>query len=330
MTLTAELFTKSIQTTVTIQGTSSPSIAVPSTQTSVDGEAVQFAVSGHDPADTPVTLSAAQLPPGARFDSVTGEFSWEPNGAPAGTYPAEFAVINGLGQSSSATVEVEVVSGEPVLDKLIHGASRAEGACTPGSLATLRGTGFGKHVQLSLNGEPATVIAATAREITFQCPDLAPGTALYFQARHGDHSSNILDSVMTDAAPGIFSLDGSGAGQGIAYLGDSGMVLMLRSPDVPSQPATRRDQIAIAVTGLGLEAAQAPERLQVTIGESTVPVESVTAVAPGIWQVGVRVPEEAPLGLAVPLRLTLTSADGRILNSNAVAIALEARNEEDQ
>ncbi|MFN0168541.1 MAG: Ig domain-containing protein, partial [Bryobacteraceae bacterium] len=142
VTITATLSDQTIQTIVNIQGTSSPAITVPSTLTSIDGSAVQFEVSGSDPTDTPVTLSATRLPPGARFDSVTGEFSWEPNGAPTGTYPVEFEAMNGLGLSSSATVDVEVVSGEPVLDKLIHGATRKdEGACSPGSLATLRGTG---------------------------------------------------------------------------------------------------------------------------------------------------------------------------------------------
>jgi hypothetical protein len=113
---------------------------------------VQFEVSGYDPLDTPITLSATRLPPGARFDSASGQFSWDPSSAPGGSYPAEFAVMNGLGLSSSATVTVEVVSGEPMLDKLLHGATRkAEGACSPGSLARW-GERLDKDVQLSING----------------------------------------------------------------------------------------------------------------------------------------------------------------------------------
>ncbi|MFN0165739.1 MAG: putative Ig domain-containing protein [Bryobacteraceae bacterium] len=331
VTITATLFAKSTQTSVTIQGTSSPAIAVPGTLTSVGGTAVEFEVAGYDPTDTPVTLSATKLPPGALFDSVTGEFSWDPGGAPTGTYPVEFAAMNGLGLSSSSTVEVEVVPGEPALDKLIHGATRKhEGACSPGSLATLRGTGLGKEVQLSINGEPATVIAGSAREMTFQCPDLDPGTTLYFQAKRGMHSSNTLDSIMADAAPGIFSLDGSGGGQGIALLGDTGKVLMLRSPEVLSQPATRQDLISLLATGLGREAFDSPNRVHVLLGRFVVTAESITAAAPGIWQVVVRVPEEAPLGDAVPLRLVLARPGERTVDSNLVSIALEARNPEDR
>ncbi len=331
ITITATLFEQSIQTIVTILGTASPALAVPATLTSVGGAAVQFEVSAHDPADSPITLSATKLPPAARFDSVTGEFSWEPNGAPAGTYPVEFSVVNSLGLSSSASVDVEVVSGDPVLEKLIHAATRKEeAACSPGSLATLQGTGLGEDLQLSINGEPITVIAGSARETTFQCPDLAAGTALSLQVRRGLHSSNLLDSVMADSAPGIFALDASGGGQGVVMLGDTGKVLMLRSPEVLSQPATRQDLIAIAVTGLGPEAVDARGRLQVFIGQSLAPVESVIAAAPGIWQVVAKVPEEAPLGMSVPLRLTLSSADGGSRNSNIVSIALEARNLEDR
>jgi hypothetical protein len=81
---------------------------------------------------------------------------------------------------------------------------------------------------------------------------------------------------MAEAAPGIFSLDGSGIGQGVALLGDTEKVLMMRSPEVLSQPAVRQDLVSIPVTGLGRAAANFPDRIQVVFSQTVVPAEAVT------------------------------------------------------
>jgi uncharacterized protein (TIGR03437 family) len=293
----------------------------------VDGEAVHFQVSGDDAADSPVTLSVSKLPVGASFDSAGGEFAWEPRSVAPGSYPVSFTATNGIGQSAAATVMVEVMSGAPVLKGLIHSATRsAEQACSPGSLTTLLGVGLRKNasdedVRVSVNGEFVPVIEASFKEITIQCPDLAPGTPLSIRSYRGDFPSNFLDTVMGDPAPGVFTFDRTGSGQGMVLLDETEQLAMFRSPHVPSQPAVRGDRISILATGLGPDARK--DSLQVVIGGTVAPAESMVTLVPGLWRIVVNVPDEAPFGDAVPLRLLLNSSGGSRLESNLVTVAIE-------
>ncbi|MEO7146112.1 MAG: putative Ig domain-containing protein, partial [Bryobacteraceae bacterium] len=324
VTITASLGSSSIHATITIlaAGTNAPAIRAPGRQTSIDGEPVSFMVSGYDPQDLPISLSAPKLPAGAAFDAASGQFSWEPGTVPAGTYPVEFAATNSAAQTSTVTVPVDVVSGTPKIVKLVNAASRAsDGACSPGSMAAVLGVGLGKSasgddVKISVNSEFAVVTGSSDTEIAFVCPDLPPGTPLSVQARRGARSSNTLTETMAEAAPGIFSLDGTGTGQGMALASASSMVLMHRSPELPSQPAVRRDPISILATGLGSGGVTDPTRLQVSIGEVAVRPESVSVKSPGVWEVLVKIPETAAIGEAVPLRLELTLTDGSIAAGN--------------
>ena len=229
---------------------------------------------------------------------------------------------------------MDVVSGEPVLQKLIHGVTRtAEQACSPGSLATLQGLGLGANqagetVGVSVNQEIVTVVHSSPTEIIFQCPDLVPGTPLSIQAYRGSRFSNELDSVMAEAAPGVLSLDGTGSGQGLVMLDRTDQVVTMRRAELPSQPALRQDHISILATGLGVEAQSRLEDVQVTVGELATSVESVTPLSTGLWQVVAKVPNNAPIGDAVPLRLQVTLPGGREVGSNTVTVAIDARDDD--
>jgi uncharacterized protein (TIGR03437 family) len=281
-----------------------------------------------------LTLTALNIPPGAQFDSATGTFSWEPGNARAGSYSIEFRATNSIGESAAATTVVDVVSGNPVLREVVHSAtSLTESACSPGALATVKGVALTRatapeSVRLSINGEPVTVVYGSPKEITFVCPDVAPGSSLHLQAQRGDLASNVLEIVMAEAAPGIFSLDGSGHGQAVAVLGGTDQILMVRSPEMPSQPAMPADTIAITATGLGKDVT--PDRLEVRIGAAAATPESVNAAVPGVWQVWVRIPETAFPGDAVTLRLSLMLPDGRTVESNEVIIAIETGGDQDR
>ena len=51
-----------------------------------EGVLLSFTVNATDPDNDPLTLSASNLPFGATFDPLTGEFAWRPDFAQAGTY----------------------------------------------------------------------------------------------------------------------------------------------------------------------------------------------------------------------------------------------------
>ena len=127
-----------------------------------------------------------------------------------------------------------------------------------------------------------------------------------------------LQTVAQPAAPGIFSLDGTGAGQGLVLLPGDNTVAMVRNPQVAGQPAIPGDQIVAYATGI--------ERLtnvSIQIGQVPVTPESITAVAnrPGLYQIAVTVPT-AEAG-DVPLFLSGDAPDGASWHSNIVKIALE-------
>jgi hypothetical protein len=101
-------------------------------------------------------------------EGAQGEFSWDPGGAEPGPYALVFSATNGAGESVDATVVVEVMSGVPILTRLIQSATRLENrACSPGSLATLQGYGLRKDpeegVRVSVNGEFVPVVEASAK-----------------------------------------------------------------------------------------------------------------------------------------------------------------------
>jgi uncharacterized protein (TIGR03437 family) len=146
-------------------------------------------------------------------------------------------------------------------------------------------------------------VKSTRKQILFQCPDLPAGTPLSVQTKRGSLWSNTLESVMAEAAPGIFPLDGA------------------------SQLVSAGEELSVLATGLGSDAGQSSERTFVVIGDVVIPATSMTAVLPGVWRVAVIVPDQIATGEGIPLRLAVR-LNGRDLESNAVTVAIEGRNAE--
>jgi uncharacterized protein (TIGR03437 family) len=290
-----------LQTSTTIN------IAVSGEPSSVEGDPVNLQVAASDVNHLPVTLSASDLPSGSQFDSTSGSFAWEPVGVRSGSYPITFTATNALGKSESAKVMVDVASGAPVLENLLHGATGvATQACSPGALASLQGAGLsrkGESVEVLVNGGYVSVVKSTRKQILFQCPDLPAGTPLSLQAKRGTLWSNTLQSAMAEAAPGIFPLDGAG------------------------QPVVAGGELSVLATGLGSDMGQSPDCVSVVVGEVVIPATSMTAVLPGVWRVAVRLPDQIAASQAIPLRLAVR-LNGRDLESNTVAITIEERNSE--
>jgi hypothetical protein len=78
----------------------------------VEGKPIQFTVSATDPDGAPLIYSAANLPPGAEFNSSTQVFSWTPTRGQAGTYAGvRFEVSNGsLTDVEDITITVKAVT----------------------------------------------------------------------------------------------------------------------------------------------------------------------------------------------------------------------------
>jgi uncharacterized protein (TIGR03437 family) len=130
------------------------------------------------------------------------------------------------------------------IDSVVNAASLLDGQITAGETIVVRGAGFGSDAQLMINGAPATPISMTASSITAVVPQTVPAGAAVIQVQSGGTNANQIVVPVSATAPGIFSQDGSGFGQGYILNKDGTL-------NTPSNPAATGDQITIFATGVG-------------------------------------------------------------------------------
>jgi uncharacterized protein (TIGR03437 family) len=121
------------------------------------------------------------------------------------------------------------------------------------------------------------------------------------------------------ATPGIFTVEGTGAGQGLAVLAGTTRLAMRQKYGVSAQPATTGDRIIVYATGV-----DSLSNVKVQIGgQQVAPLEiAASPDQPGVFQVTVAVPANIRLG-DVPVSLSGTGYDGVTAQSNTVTIVLE-------
>ena len=246
----------------------------------------------------------------------------------------------GASQSSPFTV-----SATPVVQAVSNAASYSSGAASPGELVTLFGAGIGpatpvgmnvvngvaastvNNVTVTIDSQPAALVYASANQITVQVPyEVTIGTA---KAVSIDNNSTIAAGAVdtTAAAPGIFTLDGSGAGQAAAltYSMKSGQY----SINGASSPVHVGDILVLYLTGEGVYANSittpdgyiVPATLSplpqmnplpaVTIGSSAAAVQYAGPLVGGILgvlQINAVVPMGATTGNAVPVSVAIGTA----------------------
>ncbi|HLW76718.1 MAG TPA: IPT/TIG domain-containing protein, partial [Bryobacteraceae bacterium] len=130
------------------------------------------------------------------------------------------------------------------IDGVWNAASLLGGTVSAGETIVVRGAGFGPDAQLSIGGFAVTPLAIAANSITAIIPSaLATGAAIV-QVQSGGAASNQMAVLVTSASPGIFSVDGSGFGQGYILNQDGTM----NSQGNPAAPGSR---ITLFATGAG-------------------------------------------------------------------------------
>ena len=151
----------------------------------------------------------------------------------------------------------------------------------------------------------------------------------------GEEQSAPVDVEIVPYNPGLFSTNAQGFGQGsIQIIGTPGTLAGPTSPFSNSRPVQKCEYITIWATGLG-PVTHTPETgapassdpfahtttlPEVTIGGVAAPV-FFSGLAPafvGLYQVNVKVPEEAPSGNPVEVMLTIGG-----ISSNVVTIAVQ-------
>jgi uncharacterized protein (TIGR03437 family) len=100
---------------------------------------------------------------------------------------------------------------------------------------------------------------------------------------------------------------------------------MARNFRVPAHPAQPGDEIVLWGTGFGPAAQVNGGQIAVKVGSVVANVDAVRAVPghAGVYTVQVRVPAATVFGDSVPVQLQVTGGDGKSVDSNTVAIAIE-------
>jgi len=331
----ANLGSGMVKETLTVAPDRSTPVHVPGRQFVRYGTEVRFRVSPSDPA---ATLSTGALPAGAYFDSTTGEFRWTPEGTQLGAHEIGFTAIDSAGGKTSAAVTVQVDSGEPVVTGIVNAASRSpEAACSPSGIATIEGRWLtdgaavsdasGSSIELAgikvwANGATVPILSASGTELNILCPDSVPGSDIQLVVETGHGVTAPFGTTARSAAPGIFSLDGTGTGHGWVLRESTGTtsVAMVRNYRVPGQPAIAGESLLIYATGVGHLT-----NISVQIGEYQVPAAAINPVPNhlGLYQVVVSMPNIVMQTDDLPLSLSGDSPEGSI-STNIVSIAVEA------
>ncbi len=222
------------------------------------------------------------------------------------------------------------------------------GAPAPGSIAAIFGSNLAGAAQgatsdplpnqlldttVTINSLPAPLFYVSANQINVQIPfEVLPGTAS-IEVKRGNQTTTT--SVLLAAnSPGIFTVNGSGSGQGAVVISATGeLAAPSGSGNAMGRPARHGEFISIFSTGLGKvsnQPASGSKASSTLLAETTLtPLVTIGGVpatvtfsglAPGfvgVYQVNARVPDNAPTGSSVPL---LISVNGAVSNTAAIAV----------
>ncbi len=250
-----------------------------------------------------------------------------------------------IGGTFSAVHEVFYAPppGAPQLGAIANAASLAA-AAAPGALITVFGIGLAagerratrdpaplqmNAARVRLNGRDMPLLYTGPGQINAQIPyDAAPGRYRITVWNAGVESLEAeAELEVAETAPGIFTTNQGGTGQGAILISGTGALADR------NRPARRGEFLEIYATGLGrvnrdlplgavtpaaalFETITAPE---VTIGGVPAPV-LFSGLAPGslgLYQINVRVPNGAPAGDEVPVVIRMRGAA-----SNTATVAL--------
>ncbi|MBI3665458.1 MAG: hypothetical protein HY236_04410 [Acidobacteria bacterium] len=238
------------------------------------------------------------------FKSDTTARPWfvRPSVQPPPT-PQPAALVNGAGfQPQVASGSIATLFGTELAD--------AEAWATALPLPLILG-----DTRVEVGGEPALLLYVSPRQINLVMPAALPGTDVVV-IREGVRSNPLMASLSL-YAPGLFSLSGTGQGPAAALHADGRLIS-------PQDPARHGEIIELFATGFGVRnpLSLRPDFLPIgRIGGALAAIDYSGPAPgfPGLNQVNLTVPAQAPLGAEIPVLLQLAS-----IASNTVSLAVAA------
>jgi uncharacterized protein (TIGR03437 family) len=227
-----------------------------------------------------------------------------------GTRSGQLVVYGSLPRQEPGTVRT-----------VLNGASGLSGPIAPGEVVDIVGTSVGQPQgdagpEVFFDNAPASVLNADSNQITVIVPDQLSGSGqTSIQVKNGDSLSTPFINTVAAAAPGIFTIDGTGIGQCFCVNADT-------SSNGAGQPASRGDVISFYATGLGFTDAairdgngahrspRPSSGLLLTIGgkRARVLLTSAAPDIPGAIRIDAVVPQGMMPNVAAPIVLTIGNA----------------------
>lgn len=259
------------------------------------------------------------------------------------------------GGGVSNEAQLQVYGPNPQIDVVLNAASYRQGTVAPGEIVTIFGHGLGgagltlfdpsapsiatslpsapPSTTVTINGVPAPLLYVTANQIACIVPYATAGPTAQFAVTYNSLSSQAFPVSLAASEPGIFTIAGSGQGQAAALNFDAATQDYTINSE--TNAALRGSTIVLYVTGAGSMSSPVDNQLipsspavtptnapTVTIGGQTSTVAGAAAPAgsvPGLLQVNVTVPANAPAGKAVPVVVNIGGVDSQ----TAVTVALK-------
>jgi uncharacterized protein (TIGR03437 family) len=252
----------------------------------------------------------------------------------------DVVVVNPDIRSSAA--RLSITSDAPAIASVVHAATWQAGAVAPGQIVVIGGSNFGpdalaqstvaegrlpatvSSTTVYFDGTPAPLVWASRGQSAVIVPWSVSGkTTIDVSLDVRGTRSAAVSVPVQPAAPGLFTVNGTGQGQ-VAALNQDG------TPNSADNPASAGSMLVLYGTGEGL-VSPTPEigsvidantlprpqlPVAVQIGGAPAAVEyagSVAGATTGLFQINVRVPSGIPAGNAVPVLVSVgphTSASG--------------------
>lgn len=131
------------------------------------------------------------------------------------------------------------------LDSVVNFASKYAVPLSPGEAVQALGSGFGADAQILVDGSPVPAASRSATSVVGLLPmDLKTSGTLKIEVESGGAFSNTVLMPAAVSSPGIYSIHGTGLGQGYIRNADG-------SFNSPNRPAKPGDAITIFATGVG-------------------------------------------------------------------------------
>ncbi|HLY16669.1 MAG TPA: hypothetical protein VKR61_05570 [Bryobacteraceae bacterium] len=222
------------------------------------GGAIAFAAAASSTGWLSVTPTSATTP-------ATLTVSVNPANLGANTYSGSITLTGGAGVNAvNITVTLTVTAPHLVIDRVVNAASYVGGGISPGEIVTVFGTALGPNtglgatidshgfietslgnVQVTFNGYAGPILYAGSGQVNTIVPyEVAGVSSASVEVIFGSARSNAVTIPVVQSAPGIFSANASGTGDGA--------ILDLNYHLVSaSNPAKAGDVIQIFATGQG-------------------------------------------------------------------------------